>query len=173
MRNDGDGGPGRLRKGEFAEILRTAHARRIPSSAQAMTRELSNPMIECMLPLGGEAVSHIYVGPGVGCVRPCFGAPSGSRVPNVSHNEYHEHCRVGSRTAYTHGNGSEVPNTRGAKVIRGSSASSCSAASDLRESGPMACGRSARPMGCFGALSNRRSRIGGPRAQLAHGQYGT
>ena len=70
------------------------------------------------------------------------------------------------------GNGSEVPITRGAKVIRGSSASSSSAASEPRESGPMACGRSARPMGCFGALSNRRSRIGGPRAQLAHGTFG-
>ena len=101
LRNDGDGGPGRLRKGEFAEPHRTAHVRRIPSSAQTRRRELSNPMIECTLPLGGEGVSHIYVGLSVGCVRQCFGAPSGSGIPNVSHNEYHEHCPVGSRTAYT------------------------------------------------------------------------
>ena len=76
MRNDGDGGPGRLRKGEFAEILRTAHARRIPSSAQAMTRELSNPMIVYVASGGGD-VSHIYVGLSVGCVRPCSVLPVG------------------------------------------------------------------------------------------------
>ena len=97
MRKDGEGGPGKFRKGEPAVTFHTMNAR-IPSSAYANVREPSNPMVQrTTAPGRGSCQSYIHRA----WRRLCATLPGAQRLrSSIAVSIMNRIGSIGGRTAY-------------------------------------------------------------------------